>query len=47
MATQEPFFEPYIQSLRKCSVCGGEIKEPIAKFCYHCGAKLNNDELRL
>ncbi|MFX1338591.1 MAG: hypothetical protein ACFFDK_08270 [Promethearchaeota archaeon] len=46
MATQEPFFEPYIQSLRRCPVCNGEIKEPIAKFCYHCGAKLNNDEMR-
>ena len=28
--------------LRYCPSCGGEIKEPIAKFCYHCGSKLNN-----
>ncbi len=27
--------------LRYCPACGGEIKEPIAKFCYHCGSKLN------
>ena len=46
LATREPFYEPYVQALRKCPVCGGEIKEPIAKFCYHCGAKLNNDEMR-
>lgn len=29
--------------IKKCSVCGGEIKEPNAKFCYHCGSKLNNN----
>ena len=46
LATQKPFYEPYGQALRKCPVCGGEIKEPIAKFCYHCGAKLNNDVIR-
>ena len=28
--------------LRYCPVCGGEIREPIAKFCYHCSSKLNN-----
>ncbi|MFX0141857.1 MAG: hypothetical protein ACFFDN_49935 [Candidatus Hodarchaeota archaeon] len=33
---------PY-QEIKNCSVCGGEIKEPIAKFCYHCGSKLNNN----
>lgn len=41
--------EPYIlanQAIRYCPVCRGEIKEPIAKFCYHCGAKLNNDLMR-
>jgi hypothetical protein len=27
---------------RYCSRCGGEITEPIARFCYHCGEKLNN-----
>lgn len=26
---------------RFCVVCGGEIKESIAKYCYHCGSKLN------
>ena len=26
---------------RLCPKCGGEIREPIAKFCYHCGEKLN------
>ena len=29
--------------IRYCPVCEGEIKEPIAKFCYHCGSKLNNN----
>ena len=24
-----------------CRACGGEIKESIAKYCYHCGSKLN------
>jgi len=43
LATQESFHKPYFQALRKCPVCAGEIKEPIAKFCYHCGAKLNNE----
>lgn len=46
LAAHEPYYEPYIQpsqTLRYCPVCGGEIKEPIAKFCYHCGAKLNKD----
>lgn len=28
--------------IRSCHDCGGEIKEPIAKFCYHCSSKLNN-----
>jgi Ca2+/Na+ antiporter len=28
------------QELRFCSQCGGQIKEPIARYCYHCGAKL-------
>lgn len=46
IAAHEPFNEPYIQALRRCPICRGEIKEPIAKFCYHCGAKLNNDEMR-
>ncbi len=26
--------------LSYCPICSGEIKEPVAKFCYHCGAKL-------
>ncbi|MFX1391186.1 MAG: hypothetical protein ACFE9Z_14060 [Promethearchaeota archaeon] len=30
--------------IRYCSRCGGEINESIAKFCYHCGLKLNNNE---
>ncbi len=25
-----------------CPKCGGEITKSIAKFCYHCGEKLNN-----
>lgn len=25
-----------------CSSCGGEITKSIAKFCYHCGEKLNS-----
>ncbi len=25
---------------RTCPKCGGEIKEPIAQYCYHCGEKL-------
>ena len=29
--------------IRYCPVCEGVIKEPIAKFCYHCGSKLNNN----
>lgn len=29
--------------IRYCPVCKGVIKEPIAKFCYHCGSKLNNN----
>jgi len=45
-AAHESFYEPYVQALRRCPICRGEIKEPIAKFCYHCGAKLNNDEMR-
>ncbi|NVM37486.1 MAG: hypothetical protein HWN81_17960 [Candidatus Lokiarchaeota archaeon] len=28
--------------IRYCSNCGGEITKSIAKFCYHCGEKLNN-----
>ncbi len=26
---------------RYCKRCGGEITEPIAQYCYHCGEKLN------
>ncbi len=29
--------------IRYCPVCEGEIKEAIAKFCYHCGSKLHNN----
>ncbi|MFX0040212.1 MAG: hypothetical protein ACFFCY_07820 [Promethearchaeota archaeon] len=29
-------------ALRYCQRCGGEIIEPIAVYCYHCGEKLNN-----
>ena len=29
--------------IRYCPVCNGEIKEPVAKFCYHCGSKLHNN----
>lgn len=43
-APQQTLYEPYVQALRTCPVCGGEIKESIAKFCYHCGAKLYTDE---
>ncbi|MFX0000552.1 MAG: hypothetical protein ACFE9Q_10100 [Candidatus Hodarchaeota archaeon] len=28
---------------RYCPSCGGEITKVIAKFCYRCGEKLNND----
>jgi hypothetical protein len=31
------------KGVRLCPVCKGEIKEPIAKYCYHCGSKLHND----
>ncbi|MFX0022497.1 MAG: hypothetical protein ACFE9S_09215 [Candidatus Hermodarchaeota archaeon] len=27
--------------VRYCQRCGGEITEPKAQFCYHCGEKLN------
>ncbi|MFX0005764.1 MAG: hypothetical protein ACFFA7_01215 [Promethearchaeota archaeon] len=27
--------------VRYCQKCGGEITEPKAQFCYHCGEKLN------
>ena len=33
----------YKPKIRYCPVCEGEIREPIAKFCYHCGSKLNNN----
>lgn len=26
--------------LQICPQCGGEIKEPTAQYCYHCGKKL-------
>ncbi len=29
--------------VRYCSDCGGIIKEPVAKYCYHCGSKLNKN----
>ena len=32
-------FKP--ESFRRCRACGGEIKESIAKYCYHCGSELN------
>ncbi len=28
--------------IRYCPRCGGEITKSIAKYCYHCGEKLNN-----
>ena len=28
--------------VRYCSNCEGDITKSIAKFCYHCGEKLNN-----
>ena len=28
--------------VRYCPRCGGEISKSIARFCYHCGEKLNN-----
>jgi hypothetical protein len=28
--------------IKYCQKCGGEIREPKAQFCYHCGEKLNN-----
>lgn len=31
------------QDSKYCPICRGEIKEPIAKFCYHCGANLNKN----
>ena len=27
--------------IQYCPKCGGEITKSIAKFCYHCGEKLN------
>ncbi len=27
--------------VRHCPRCGGEISKSIARFCYHCGEKLN------
>ncbi len=45
LADNESYVLPK-QSIRYCPICRGEIKEPIAKFCYHCGAKLNNDLMR-
>ena len=33
--------DPY--KIRYCPVCEGEIKEAVAKFCYHCGSKLHNN----
>ena len=27
---------------RYCPRCGGEISKSIARFCYHCGQKLND-----
>ena len=27
--------------IRYCQRCGGEITEPLAVYCYHCGEKLN------
>ena len=32
-------FKP--EPFSSCRACGGEIKESIAKYCYHCGSKLN------
>lgn len=32
-----------ISEIRYCPRCGGEITKSIAKFCYHCGEKLNNN----
>lgn len=32
-----------VYKTRYCPVCEGEIKEPVAKFCYHCGSKLHNN----
>lgn len=32
-----------IPKIRKCPACGGEIREPIAQYCYHCGSELNKE----
>ncbi|MFW9987521.1 MAG: hypothetical protein ACFFC3_02610 [Candidatus Odinarchaeota archaeon] len=34
--------------VKYCPKCGGQMKQSIAKFYYHCGEKLNNiqDEVR-
>ncbi len=37
------FKEDLSAKIRYCPVCEGEIREAIAKFCYHCGFKLNNN----
>ncbi len=37
---KEEFTKPEV---RYCPVCRGAIKEPIAKYCYHCGSKLNKN----
>ncbi|TFG04990.1 MAG: hypothetical protein EU539_09905 [Promethearchaeota archaeon] len=29
--------------MRYCPKCGGIIREPLAKYCYHCGKKLDNE----
>jgi predicted amidophosphoribosyltransferase len=30
--------------IRYCPGCKGEISQVNAKYCYHCGLKLNNNE---
>ena len=32
-----------VPRIRKCPVCDGEIREQIAKYCYHCSSKLNGN----
>jgi rRNA maturation endonuclease Nob1 len=47
----ESYREPYEYTsktekksfIRYCPECRGVIKEPVAKYCYHCGTKLKDE----
>jgi hypothetical protein len=42
MEEYSPYEDIKNQEVRHCSKCGGEISQSIARFCYHCGEKLNS-----